>query len=70
MERDAMGHFVKGNTICTIGGKARMAALSPAEKRALARQGFNALAGKYFDGRKRKCAAWLFDPLGLQELTR
>ena len=64
MERDAQGHFLPGNTIAVMGGKARMAALTAAEKRALARQGFNALAGKYFDGRKRKCAAWLFDPLG------
>jgi hypothetical protein len=59
--RDAHGRFVSGNTIAVLGGQARMAQLTPAEKRALAKRGFAALQKRFKS--KRACAAWLFDPL-------
>jgi hypothetical protein len=44
--------------------------LTPEQRHAIAKAGFAALATKYFDGRRRKCAAWLFDPLGYQTERR
>jgi hypothetical protein len=62
--RDAQGRFTPGNGYGSDGGRARAATLSPARRHEIAKTGFAALAAKYFGGRRRKCAAWLFDPLG------
>ena len=64
MQRDERGRFLPGNRIAQAGGQARMARLTPLERTKLARQGFAALAQKYWGGNKRAAAAWLFDPLG------
>jgi hypothetical protein len=45
-------------------GKSRAAKLTPERRHAIAKAGFAALAERRFGGRKRKAAAWLFDPLG------
>ena len=64
MERDARGRFVTGNSFASLGGKARATKLTPSERRQIAKIGFQALAYRYFNGKRRKAAAWLFDPLG------
>ena len=66
MERDARGRFVAGNSFASLGGKARAAKLTPSERRQIAKNGFQALARQRFNGKRRKAAAWLFDPLGYQ----
>lgn len=69
--RDLHGRFTPGNEYARRGGLARAAALSPARRRAIAKAGFAELARRHFDGRTRKAAAWLFDPMGIkQEKTR
>ena len=62
--RDTLGRFTRGNEHASAGGRARAERLTPERRRQIARAGFDALAVLYFDGRKRACAAWLFDPLG------
>jgi hypothetical protein len=62
--RNARGQFTPGNGFASIGGRARAAQLPPEQRRAIAQAGFRALAARRFEGRTRRCAAWLFDPLG------
>jgi hypothetical protein len=69
-DRDERGRFLAGNRLASAGGKARAEKLTPEQRHAIAKAGFAALATKYFDGRRRKCAAWLFDPLGYQTERR
>jgi hypothetical protein len=66
-ERDAHGRFMPGNRTSVAGGKARMAGLSKWQRRELASYGFRMLAYRRFGGRRRACAAWLFDPLGYRQ---
>ena len=60
-QRDAKGRFVSGNAFSSIGGKARMARLSQAERRAFARQGLAGLANRHFNGNLTAAKAYLAD---------
>ena len=65
--RDERGRFVAGHPFARLGGLARAAALTPERRSEIARLGFAALTAQRFGGRRRKCAAWLFDPLGYRQ---
>jgi hypothetical protein len=61
---DDHGRFTAGNPFASSGGRARAETLTPERRREIAKVGFAALAEQMFYGRRRKAAAWLFDPLG------
>ena len=48
--RDARGRFTTGNTIASVGGRARAAALSPRRRKAIARKARRAMVRKHFAG--------------------
>jgi hypothetical protein len=61
---DDKGRFTPGNPYASTGGRRRAETLTPERRRAIAKAGFAALCAQRFGGKRRKCAAWLFDPLG------
>lgn len=57
-QRDKRGRFTKGNRISKRGGHARAAALSPRRRRQIAKQGWNGLVQKHFNGDDRAAKLW------------
>jgi hypothetical protein len=64
---DDKGRFMPGNAYASIGGRRRAEQLTPARRHEIAKLGFAALAEQRFGGKRRKAAAWLFDPLGYRQ---
>ena len=59
--RSAGGKFAKGNTISSKGGQARAAKLSKRRRRQIAKQGFQALVDKRFNGNRQLAKNWVGD---------
>lgn len=58
MNRNCKGQFVPGNSIAHKGGKARARALSTERRRAIARQGWDAMVRKHFEGDQEAAKRW------------
>ncbi|MEZ4714273.1 MAG: hypothetical protein R3A44_44235 [Caldilineaceae bacterium] len=57
--RSAGGKFAKGNTISSKGGQARAAKLGKRRRRQIAKQGFQALVDKRFNGNRQLAKNWV-----------
>lgn len=58
MNRNCKGQFVPGNSIARKGGLARARALPAERRRAIARQGWDALVRKHFEGDQAAARRW------------
>ena len=61
MDRDKRGRFLPGNSLASIGGKARAAALSPARRQEIARLGLVGLAKSRFNGDVKAARQYLVE---------
>jgi hypothetical protein len=57
--RNPNGTFAPNNPFASVGGKARMARLTPQERRQLASSGFQGLVQKRFEGDTERAKLWL-----------
>lgn len=58
MQRNDKGQFVRGNTIARKGGQARARTLTPARRREIAQQGWDAMVDKHFGGDQQAAKEW------------
>lgn len=58
MQRNDKGQFVRGNTVASKGGRARARTLTPAQRRQIARQGWDAMVDKHFAGDEAAAKRW------------
>lgn len=57
--RDPHGRFLPGHPWAAEGGRARAHKLSPEQRRAIARRGFEGLVQKRFNGDRQAATDWL-----------